>query len=367
MRNIEIGLILFLIALLQISNCCYAQIENRLDFVPKLEYQAYGGAVLAHRNDMEALAKNPFFGNELRLGFQTTGTRDWHQFYNYPIFGAGVYSANFFNDIIGKPKALFLFMELPFLRKNEHVLSTNWSVGTTFNLNEYDSVSNPENIAIGTDMNVFIDFSVSYKYSIAERWEIGTGLKLQHFSNGAYAYPNLGLNMASGFVSVAYYPGKTIQEFNNPTEAQFLKKNEVTTMFAGSWRAKDIDHNNIRYFASTSSISINKRLTPKRMVGVGFDHFFQGYLVDYYPSDYEASTSDLMSYAGFLSSDMIVDRFRLVVQLGFYMYRPVDFGLFFYERVALRYYPTKRIFANVPIKAHAAKAEFIEWGLGVSF
>ncbi len=335
--------------------------------VPKLEYQAYGGGVLVHRDAMEGLGNKPYFGNELRIGFQTTGVEYWHQPYNYPTLGLGFYSANFNNTVLGKPKAVFAFLEFPFARKTKSYFSTSWSIGAAFNMNEYDSIYNPENVAIGSDLNIYIDFSLMYKYKLSKRFMLGGGLKLQHFSNGAYKQPNLGLNMVSGAVSVIYYPTQTISKFIEKDKPEFKKNYEVTTMAAFGLRATSSEKDSEKYFNSTISVSVNKRVTFKRTLGVGFDYFYQSYLIDYYQDKNSITNKDLMSYAGFLSSGMLINRFRVVVQLGFYMHRPVDFGLFFYERVALRYYPINKMFINFSIKAHGAKAEFIEWGLGYSF
>ena len=138
-------------------------------------------------------------------------------------------------------------------------------------------------------------------------------------------------------------------------------------MAACGWKAHTESTNDIKYFNSTISASINKRVNTKRTVGVGVDYFYQSYLINYYDDQTNISDKDLMSYAGFLSSELIMNRFRIVTQLGFYFYRPVDFGLFFYERLGLRFYATKWMYANISIKAHAAKAEFLEYGIGFKF
>lgn len=366
MNNIVSGFLLSLFVFV-LGNNGFCQFLEHSNVFPKVEVHSYSGGVIAHRSTMDNLAKNPFWGNELRLGFQTDGSVYWHENYNYPIFGLGLFTSNFFNDVVGKPKAGFLFMELPFRRRPKSYLSTCWSVGATFNINEYDSVTNPDNIAIGTDVNVYIDFSLLYKYKITDRLELGAGTKLQHFSNGAYAYPNLGLNLVSATLSLAYSFGNTIESYKTNAIEPNFKNYEVVPLFACGWRSKGKSHNHIRYFNSTTSVSVHKRMNAKRTLGVGIDQFYQGYLIDSYEDKDAVKKQDLMSYAAFLASDMVVNRFRLAVNLGFYLHKPVDFGLPIYERVALRFYVTEWLFGNMSIKAHGAKAEFLEWGIGCSF
>jgi len=316
---------------------------------------------------MQSLGNNPYLGNELRLGFQTLGSDYWHQVHNYPTFGVGFYMGTFNNEVLGNPRATFVFMELPFARKEKSYFASTWSAGLAFHLNEYDSISNPGNMAIGSDLNAFFDLGLIYKYRVKKNFEIGGGIKIQHFSNGAIKYPNLGLNMLSAVVSLTYYPHKNETIFREDAKPKKLKKYEIIPVFSVAWKSKYEDNSDIMYINTTTSLSINKRVNYKRSVGIGFDHFYQGYLVDYYDADKNITNKDLMSYAGFLSSDLILNRFRLVAQLGFYIYRPVDFGLFFYERISMRFYPTENLFFSISIKAHAAKAEFIEWGLGYNF
>jgi hypothetical protein len=103
------------------------------------------------------------------------------------------------------------------------------------------------------------------------------------------------------------------------------------------------------------------------MVGLGADIFYNEKNQTLLPEGDTAGFQDYTSYAGFLSTDLIANRFRMVVQLGFYLHAAVEFDQPFYERVALRYYVVPWAFANVSIKAHAAKAQYVEWGVGFAF
>lgn len=330
---------------------------------PKLEYQTYGGSVIIHHTEMNHLDNNIYLANELRLGFQTTGTDYWHKTYKLPTYGIGLLVGTFNSSILGKPRALFIYTEIPFVRKNKSYFSTSWSAGISCNLNKFDSIINPDNIAIGSSINAYIDFSLMYKHKLSKYFQLGSGIKLQHFSNGYYSLPNLGLNVASAVISLSYLPGKIIKEIE-PPKPDINNKYEIISMVAVGLKAKSIEERDEKYLNSTVSLSINKRVNAKRTFGVGLDYFYQTYLVNYYDENRVVNNKDLMSYAGFISSEMIMNKLRIVTQFGIYLHRPVDFGLFFYERFGLRFYPTKWMFANISIKAHAAKAGFIEWGLG---
>ena len=351
------------------SICTVANAQSEEpSLIPKIELHSYGGALLIHRDAMSELGNHPYYGNDLQIGFQTTGTKAWHELFKYPSYGIGLYSGYFNNEAIGNPFALYGFMEFPFLRRNKFTISGNLGVGMTFNINEYDSVSNPKNIAIGTDQNVYIDFSGNAKYKLSDRFEIGAGIKFQHFSNGAIKKPNLGLNMASGQVVLTYYPWKTIDKFKKGLAQKSYNKYEFTSMLAIGANGKDEDAATTKYMNSTLSFSASKRLNQKRNVGLGFDVFYNEYVKNHLDiNTNEVANKYLMSYGIFIASDLIVHKFRFTTQIGTYLWRKTDYSIPIYERVALRYFVTDKLFGNVSIKAHGAKAQFIEWGLGMIF
>jgi hypothetical protein len=362
------GMLCFVAGLLFLFvNSAKSQEIKEKKYLPRLEYSGYAGALVIHREAMEGLGNHPYLGQEIRLGFQTTGSDYWHRLYKYPMFGAGVYSGYFNNPAIGNPFAVFGFIEIPFLRTDKSLLSTSWASGVAFHINEYNSLTNPENIAIGTDINVYIDFSLFYRRQLNERMDVGTGLKFQHFSNGAIQHPNLGLNMVSGLVTLTYSLNPNRHQFLKPEPDITDKKFEWNLMYALGINGKNQEEPDVRYINHTISVGVNKRISEKRTLGVGIDLFHNEELKEAVPTGDNIQASDLLSYAAYASSDLIIHKFRIAVQLGFYLHRPTDYSLPFYERVAFRYYLAPNLFTNVSIKAHAAKAQFFEWGLGVTF
>ncbi len=353
----------FLIFLL-IPFAAIGQSTDSTKVYPKIEYQGYAGQLLIHRKAMSDMKANkPYLGHELRLGVQTTGSKHWHELFKYPTYGVGFYSGYFNNPIIGNPLAVFGFMEFPFVRSEKFYWSTSWGFGLSFNLNEYDSISNPENVAIGTENNVYVDFLTSWKYRLTPNVELGAGVKFQHFSNGSMKHPNLGLNMASAFVSASYLLSKEPVRFKKAAPFDF-KNYEFTAMYAGGYSAIGQDKPNL-YYSSVVSVAGHKRMNRKRTLGLGMDVFYNSFLSDTSEFGPRASVNQQLSYAGFLSTELIADKFRMAVQLGFYAWLPKMYELPFYERVAFRYYFIDNVFANISIKAHAFKAQYVEWGIGI--
>jgi hypothetical protein len=333
--------------------------------IPQLSVSMYGGKVFAHHDIMKPLVNKPYIGNELNIAFQTTGSKYYQQLFNYPVYGFAIYSGHYNKKELGDPFAVFAFLEMPFYRNKKSVLGTRWAFGASFNLNEYDSVANPQNIAIATDLNVYIDFTLQYKYRLTDRMLIGAGIKAQHFSNGAIAHPNLGLNMVSAEVNLTYLPWQKFNGFKRLQPEPVDKKNDVTLMTGVGFRGKGEKYPGISHFNSTVSLSFNRRVSFKRKFGIGIDFFYNEAFKDRYLEKNQTATFDkLVSQSIFVGHEMLVNRFVMAVQLGFYTYQKTKNVLPYYERVAFRYYFVPNSFINVSIKAHNAKADFIEWGIG---
>lgn len=365
MVKIRIKNIFTLLVLLGFSVGVVGQEASEKKVNPIIEYSVYGGALVKHRETMKDMGNEPYFGNELRLLLQTTGKEYWHKRFNYPAYGVGFYSGYFNNSIIGNPFATYAFMELPFKRGENYYMSTSWGTGVTFHINEFDSVSNPRNIAIGTDMNVFVDFSLFYKYYFSDNLNLGAGLKFQHFSNGAIKYPNLGLNMASFQLVISYLPKKRTKFNQEKMHEPDYKKYEITGFYGLGRNSSQLSEK--QYSNTVISLGLSRRFNYKRSFGAGIDISHTPFAEVYVDDPGALNNKDFMSYAGFLSTDLIAGKFRMVVQLGTYFYRSIYFSKSVYERVALRYYFIDNAFFNVSIKAHYAKAQCVEWGVGVTF
>lgn len=345
---------------------CFGFVSAQTDtcrFVPKVEIVGTTGRIQAHHEEMKPMCDKPFYAGELRLGVQTAGKKNWHQKLNYPFMGVGFYASEFQKKEIGHPLALFGFMEIPAYRRGNSVLSTSWSCGLAFHINEFDSVSNPGNQAIGTDLNAFIGFSARYKYQLTERMELGGGFSFQHFSNGAAHRPNWGMNMLSVNLIASYLPSKKKIVYQKLPEPEITKRYEFNIMCAaGVHETKNLE----RFFNSTLSMAFSRRMNYKRTLGLGVDVFYNEYLLEKYPRDERVPLKKLTTPGVFANSDLIAGRLRLNVGLGVYVAHVDEYSVPFYERAGLRFYLHKNVFANMSIKANGGHAEFIEWGMGVT-
>ena len=86
----------------------------------------------------------------LEYGWQTDGSELWHQLYNKPRYGVGIYFGDFFNpDEIGYPTALYGFLKFPVANWGSNSFHFGFGFGLSTDWKNFDHEKNPYNNAIG--------------------------------------------------------------------------------------------------------------------------------------------------------------------------------------------------------------------------
>ncbi len=172
-----------------------------------LSVNTSGGIVLP-TNDYVKDGKNLPVSTTLSLkyGFYSRGDRWEDVAYGMPYYGIGLYAGRFFNKkALGYPLSVFLFQGAEIRQlSRETALFYELDLGMSFNWKTYDAFDNPDNIALGSSVNVHVGANLYFQTSLSDRWDIHYGLSLSHFSNGAQQLPNKGLNIASPFIELVY-------------------------------------------------------------------------------------------------------------------------------------------------------------------
>jgi hypothetical protein len=63
--------------------------------------------------------------------------------------------------------------------------------------------------------------------------------------------------------------------------------------------------------------------------------------------------------------ELFINRLSVLVQLGYYVYYPFEFEGRVYNRVGIKRYFGSNWFGAISLKSHGAKAEAIEFGVGI--
>ncbi len=318
---------------------------------------------------------NDFSATDIRIGWQTTGDKAWHHAHNLPYYGIGIHNIVFSNEEeLGYPAALYFFFGAPFYRKGKSSFDYEFSFGLSHNWEPYDDVDNPFNVAIGSYRNAYIDGKIKYVRYLGNRVSLDGGIRVTHFSNGAMKFPNAGINLFAPFVGIRY---NLITRKPIPREQLRTKDFEHTVelnIIATSGR-RSVKHTSTPNEHSVSLYNMSvEYLKPTGSIfkyGIGLDIGLdqnRNLIVD--EDDIKLASKQNQIF----SAVSVIGQFRanrLAVQAGIGYEIFNDNKLYFssdiYQRLGLRFYVHKNLFAGIAIKAKGFNtADYIEWSLGYS-
>jgi hypothetical protein len=224
--------------------------------------------------------------------------------------------------------------------------------------------TNPKNVAMSTHVNAMICFGLKSQF-LFRRNIFTLGLDMTHFSNGATKVPNLGVNLP--YFSVGY--GRVIQKAEKDT---FLLRNTVPFKkwlfgMTAIGSVKEIFPTNRKKYP-VFALSTHFRYFSRPKVGfeAAFDIISKQAILGYKP-EITKSQWDILQMGAYIGYLLPLDRLHFVLGMGMYIkdkYQPEDF---MYHRVGMRYYFPNGLNAQVVLKSHWARADYVEWGLGYTF
>lgn len=324
------------------------------------------GFIMPHHKLIEYFLEDHIRTFDLRLTKATYGKKYWNQLYRYPIYGIGYYRSNLGNnDVYGFVNALYSFVKVPiFGNSNRANLSWQTAFGASYITDYFDIEDNPQNLAIGSNINIYIDLSLQSTIPLSKKLLLINGIRFTHVSNGKVKSPNKGLNMFTGSIGLSY------QLFDKPEQIhlelpQIKNKNEYTIIYAAG--VKTISrYEEGYYYASSLIFDYNRCYSLKRRWGLGADIFFDGTNKQFSNNTDKTDivNSDLYQIGLHVGHEMVMSQLALVINIGGYIYAPVDVLAPVYSRIGIRYRIKNKLITNLTLKSHWAKASFIEWGIG---
>ncbi len=385
------------------------------DFVPyKIKLQGIGGYIHPHDENVKVLVNGPAMGLEMAIEFGTDGSKDWHIQHRFPDIGIATQYLTLSNPaILGEMISIYPYINFPmiytqwfsFYLKLGGGLAlatkpTNIEAAIAANrpIRGPNGLNKDFNFVIGSTANVILAGGANLELRLLRNLRFTTDLIFNHYSNGNTVQPNMGLNMANiyaGFKYIPYYQGYVPRGLSRVPNN--FDRFDAEIIISGGSRQ--------RYYRDTKSFptaSINLGAyyytCSQHRIGLGVDGFYNGI----YTNDPALSSSFRRTYITSddiqnklrmginLANDVVVGNFTAGIQLGLYVHDPIkdlepyniadrrEKGLiyaydidkedgWFYTRLAAKYRLFDHIIANISIKTHLHKAEFIEFGLGYAF
>lgn len=325
---------------------------------------------------------NAYQSLSIKASKQTYGKNKWEQLFNYPTWGIGVSVYDFYNpEEIGKPIAFYGNFTAPFKRWDRLTFNYELGFGVTFNWKHFDPVSNQYNIAIGAGESFYIDAGLNLQYNLTKHLDIAAGFSLTHFSNGALKKPNYGLNTIAPQVSLKYNlyepPAFIKQEI-----PKFKKNNEwlISTFVGGTnvmYDSVNVDayekYEGITYLVTGITTTFNRQISRKSKIGIGMAFTYNGSVNAQIAIEnnelevVDGPFSEKLQMSIFPSYELVVERFSLVLQPAFYIYRKkmVNQTPVFHQRIGLKYHITENMFVGITLRDYSFHvSDFVEWSIG---
>jgi hypothetical protein len=330
-----------------------------------------------------------YHGSEIRVGMQTKTGNYYDQLYKFPSFGFGYYMADLSRIKLldqnsetivdqGYPNAFFGFIKVPLIRGKRLVWNYQFGGGLSFNFKPYHPESNPGNILIGSQRNVYFEVGSSIDLLLTNRIGLSGGYVFKHFSNGAYRIPNLGINLVAFQMALRYNFTKEKRMNLNSVEIPILsKKNEVIAFAAAGAKMLNEDFNEQIYdkqwFQTTVQLGYMRRIGWKRSWGGGFDIIYKSYgnylkeiEAEKNQSEFNARGVNNFAMAVWAGHEVRYNRVSVHLQCAAYLFNNSRQALEspVYFRIGARYNVYKNFLIGVNLKSHGAKADVLEYAIG---
>jgi hypothetical protein len=213
------------------------------------------------------------------------------------------------------------------------------------------------------------------RYRLTNRINLTGGISLQHFSNGALKLPNNGLNVPLINLGMAY---RLVRENKNigdrfyapvePFSAIIRRVMEFNIGAAlGFKNMKSVYGENfiVTHFYENTFF----RISRKSKAGFGID-------ISYDPSQikklemngiYVTNKFSIVRPGINAAYQLDLSKLGIIFNLGYYLAGEEKSNGPLYEKISFQYCFTKELFANVMLKVHWGRADYIGWGIGYKF
>lgn len=386
---------LLLAALLWSVSILCANDSIRTSYTHFIAVNSTHGHVLESNDFVSGSNNIPYYTSyALKFGLASKGDNWMDYAYGLPTIGIGAYVASFGRKKdIGVPFSVYLFQGAKLKQLSKRAsLHYEWDLGASVNWKHYDTFDNPNNVAIGSTINVHVGGNLFVNWQLSKKWDMSAGVGFTHFSNGASAIPNKGLNMLNAYIELAYYldreelPSLDKNPFTRPT---YQKRVNHDVMLLITQREMTVD----TVHTSLPDIYLGKKF---QVLGVSYAYMMSNnYRYKWGPSlelTYDEGSrvkawrelhpetqqyhdrikrgpiSKRFSAGLSLKGEISMHRYSIFANLGYDIIHPNKYDERFYQIIGTKIYLAENLFATFGIRAtRFGSAQYLYWNLGYSF
>ena len=318
------------------------------------------GTIWAHNPPVAHLAQShpwQISAEYLRLSPQ----KEWSRSYHNPYFGLELQYFNYQSPVLGSSLAGVVFLEPVLYNRFRYRIGT----GAVANFKPFNLESNTTNSMIGSHFAFVMQAQINYYQPISKKLQVRFALGLTHFSNGAFAQPNAGIN--NFFVGAALcrrskalpWPKKTI-------DSAVFRKGFSWILGTSFSLVENFPVDGPKYPIYHVIGRCQYRVGRKSSPLIGLDYIRNMALAKKLEDDPSLGT-EIGRVGLILGHELHISKVSLMTELGIYIRKKQVPDPNSYQRYGLRYYWTPHLFTGWYLKTHKARAECIEWALGWKF
>lgn len=317
-----------------------------------------------------------------RITKETDNSRQWHSLYSDFRYGLGIYYGVFnYSRKLNNPFSVYAFAGFSPIKYKSFTLKNELALGLS-GIWDYYSKDNRNNIAVSMPVEVYVHWNLESFWQIRQNWQFGTGISFVHFSNGAVLKPNKGINTVSPLLSLTYLPKPIEKQSTSVNQEQKKEYHFEFNNWAGV-HAVNFDYHKANgepdtiqksYLVFGQQYKLTYDVNPKYELGLGAEWIYSDatWKTDtnhYKHQSYKKlSTMDKVNLGVFLSFHYNVNNFSVLIEPGYAIRQKYGYAPKFYQRLGLRYYAYKGLFAQIALRAYNYHvADYIEWGVGLRF
>jgi Lipid A 3-O-deacylase (PagL) len=349
------------------SSIAFAQEQENSSYI---DINYFKGNIALHNNSILHLITGHPEGIIVSWNKKTFGKQAWEQRYNFPDYGVSFTYQNLKNDVLGKNFGVYAHYNFYFFKRN---LMFRVGQGIAFTSNPYDRIGNPKNIAFGSRFLSSTYVMLNYKRErIIDNVGFQAGLSIIHYSNANVKAPNTSINSITLNVGLTYDLSEVEQEFIIPEgKEKFTQPIKYNIVFRSGINSSDIIDSGRFPFYILSAYA-DKRINYKSAFQFGIEVFSSNFLKEFikfnavaFPERNESGNADYKRVGLMVGHELFINKISIVTQFGYYVYYPYDFEGRTYMRAGLKRYFGDKWFGAITVKAHGAKAEAVELGIGI--
>lgn len=333
-----------------------------------IEPGIHTGMILPFYEALSYLIQDDIYAFDISVSFPTFGTSYWDKLYRNPRPGLGYTYWNLGNnEVLGKAHAIYGFINIPILRKDERFfMNYQISFGGAYLTRIFDPYENHLNRAIGSHSNVYIRLGIDSRIKITPLSELVFEMGATHFSNGKTRSPNYGINAGTISLRLNYLINNP-DNYSDEIKIPIVENKFIQSVFysAGSKVYDNLLGN--KYFVSSLSYNIEKNINHKRRLGLGVDFSYDGSIseaLEVEKGKTDSEFNSLVRVGLHASYGVRYKQLILGIQAGHYLYSKHTVLTRVYNKLSVQYMITKNIAGSVSIKSHWAKADCLLWGVG---